>query len=249
MADNDHIYRRDAELERLREMLRARRSFLLHGPAGVGKTVVAKQLASELANVLYSPQSTTSQGTFRELAMELVRCRNKPVIEALGETALGRINNMSAVSIRGVVSEGLRQGMYWVMLDGMRCPSQAFATAIKELVARATTPVMAIARSAHMEDVGFLLPMFADRTERYALRNFEREIALTFAQKVVAQMGLTAANLDDVLQKVVRYSDGNPGAILSMLRMARSPKYGIDGHIAISPLYVDFRLGRVGKNA
>ena len=35
---------------------------------------------------------------------------------------------------------------------------------------------------------------------------------------------------------------GNPGTILSLLRMAQHPKYRVAGHIKITPLYLDFRL-------
>ncbi len=42
------IYGRDAELEQLRQLVARRRSFLLHGPAGVGKTLLLKHLAGEV---------------------------------------------------------------------------------------------------------------------------------------------------------------------------------------------------------
>jgi hypothetical protein len=55
-------------------------------------------------------------------------------------------------------------------------------------------------------------------------------------------MSLNAANQDETIQKIVHYSQGNPGAILAMIEMAASPKYVTGRHVKLSPLYIDFRL-------
>jgi Cdc6-like AAA superfamily ATPase len=65
------IYGRDAELEELRQLLSRHRSFLLYGGAGVGKTLLLKHLAGEVAEVLYCDDSPSSQTVFRTLAAEL----------------------------------------------------------------------------------------------------------------------------------------------------------------------------------
>jgi len=41
---------------------------------------------------------------------------------------------------------------------------------------------------------------------------------------------------------LLEFSQGNPGAILSLLEMATHPKYRSADHIKITPLYLDFRL-------
>jgi len=76
-----------------------------------------------------------------------------------------------------------------------------------------------------MEDSGFVLPMFPDRAERLELRNFDAVTAERFAEWCAHKEALTAGNLEQFLEKVVAYSDGNPGAILQMVRMAKVPKY------------------------
>jgi hypothetical protein len=60
--------------------------------------------------------------------------------------------------------------------------------------------------------------------------------------KIARKIQLNAANHAEVIDKVVRYSKGNPGAIIAMLRMAVSPKYVSQQHVKLSPLYIDFRL-------
>jgi hypothetical protein len=238
----DAIYGRDAELEQLRQMISRRRSFLLHGPAGVGKTLVLKQLADEVPEMVVCDEASSSQTVFRTLAAGLFQRENRHVLKACGTSGLKAITDKSAVSIRGIVADGLRESTYWIVLDHLKSPSQSFAALLKDLCNGTATPLIAVARSAHMEDVGFLLPMFSDRSEKFALRNFDSDTARAFALRTAQKMSLNAANRDEAIQKIVHYSKGNPGAILAMLEMAASPKYVTGRHVKLSPLYIDFRL-------
>ena len=123
----------------------------------------------------------------------------------------------------------------------MCVPSQALAASIRELMLNWSVPVVAVSRSAHMEDVGFVLRLFPDRAERFALRNFDPEITRRFAAGYAEREGLTAENLEQFLDRVVEYSDGNPGAMLQMIRMAKAPKYSHENQIKITPLYIDYK--------
>ncbi|MGD0793403.1 MAG: AAA family ATPase [Terriglobales bacterium] len=236
------IYGRDAELEQLRQLVFRRRSFLLHGPAGVGKTLLLKHLAGEVPEMVYCDESSSSQTVFRTLAAGLFARKNRHVLQSCGTSGLNAIKDKSAVSIRGIVTEALRGGSHWIVLDHLKTPSQSFAAALKDVCSRTATPLIAVARSAHMEDVGFLLPMFSDRSEKYALRNFDSDAATEFAVRTAQEMHLNAANQDEAIQKIVHYSKGSPGAIIAMLQMAASPKYVTQQHVKLSPLYIDFRL-------
>jgi hypothetical protein len=93
-----------------------------------------------------------------------------------------------------------------------------------------------------MEDTGFLQPLYSDRAEKVELKNFDSALAEQFAHETVKRAGLSASNIGAFLAKVLELSEGNPGAILSMLQMAKYPKYRTDEHIKITPLYIDFRM-------
>jgi DNA polymerase III delta prime subunit len=262
------IYGRDAELEQLRQLISRRRSFLLHGPAGVGKTLLLKHLADAAPMMLVCDESSSSQTVFRTLAAGLFARKNRHVLQAarvgtgdlarpsraqlgsclpsqqfwIRHSGLNAIKNKSAVSIRGIVAAALRDSSYWIVLDHLQSSSQSFAASLKEVCLATATPLLAVARSAHMEDVGFLLPMFSDHSEKFALRNFDAGRAKDFALRIAQDMQLNAANRDVAIQKIVHYSKGNPGAILAMLAMAASPKYLAGRHVKLAPLYIDFRL-------
>jgi len=115
---------------------------------------------------------------------------------------------------------------------------------VKDLFYYGRTPVMFAARSQHMEDVGALRSLCANKSERLEVKNWPPQIALEFAHRNAESSQLRASNLETALQSLVEWSDGNPGAILHMLRMARLPLYRAGDQIKTHILYVDYRMGR-----
>jgi hypothetical protein len=95
-----------------------------------------------------------------------------------------------------------------------------------------------------MEDIGTLQPLCADRSERLELRNLPPAAALEFARNEAERGGLWASNLEPALRSLVEWSEGNPGSILQMLKMAEAPQYRMGDQIKAHVLYLDFRMGR-----
>jgi AAA ATPase domain len=236
------IFGRNAELEELRRLVCRRRSFLIYGPAGVGKTLLIRRVATQFPEVLYCADASSSQEVFREIVLQLFRRGNRHVLQVCGSAGSTTLDSKSAVSVRGIVSEALWESKYWIVLDHLRSPSQSFAHAIKDLCSSTATPLIAIARSDHMEEAGFLMTMFSDRSEKYALRPFDFAKAQDFATEIAQQISLDALNREQAIRQIIRFSKGCPGAIVSMLEMATNPKYVTRRNIKFSPLYIDFQL-------
>jgi hypothetical protein len=240
------IFGREEEIAQLRTRFAARRSFLLYGPAGVGKSLLLRLVFPEFADVLYSPQNPTPQSLYRNLAESLLE-RKHPVMTKSCPRGTGSLRAKTATALKGLVRDALRNSKYLVVVDHLVRPSQALAASIREPMLNWSVPVVAVSRSAHMEDAGFVLSLFPDRAERFALRNFAPEFAHRFAAGCAEREGLTAENLEQFLDRVVEYTDGNPGAMLQIIRMAKASKYFHENQIKIAPLYIDYRIATVSQ--
>jgi len=104
----DFIFGREAELRTLKQRLLKRKPFFIHGPTGVGKTLLIRSLLLQVPAALYCENSATTQVVFRSVAQALLElrdqriqtsCRNRDGIQA-----------KSAVSLKGIVTDALREG-------------------------------------------------------------------------------------------------------------------------------------------
>jgi hypothetical protein len=244
---SDFVFGRETELGELKQRLSTRESFVLHGQSGAGKTFLLHQVLRNLPNALYCPDSPAAQSVFQSLAAELLSTKNRRARRSLHN---GRaVRSKSTVALRGIVLEALRDGNYWVVLDHLQAPAAALSADIRDIMFYGGTRVLAVSRSAHMEDLGFLARIFVLRSERMPLPNFARSEARRFAEESAQLAGLTATNLPDFLERIAELSHGSPGAIVTMIKMALHSRYRIQGHIKISPLYIDSRLAWHAANA
>lgn len=244
--DRPVVFARGSEMLELHQRFAARRSFLFHGGAGVGKTSLLLTVCREFSDVLYIPQNPTPRSLFYGL-VEALFAKQQRNLSGMLPAGVSSPHTKTATAIKGIVTKALRNSSYLVVLDHVVRPSRSLAASVRELMVDCSVAVVPVSRSAHMEDSGFVLPMFPDRGERFELRNFDAGTAGQFAAWCARREALTAGNLAQFLDKVVAYSDGNPGAILQMVRMAKVPKYTSSGQIKTTPLYVDFKIAMVSQ--
>lgn len=229
---------RTEEMKRLQDQARRRKSMLIFGPEGVGKTRLLESFARTEPLALYVKLPATP----RDLMLGILECLR---IAGKREVRLPvGSKTMSTSSLKGFVQRALDQFPFLLVIDHLAGPSRVVTGMIKELNYYGRTPVFFAARTPHMEDIGNLQPMCADRSERLELKNLAPNFALEFAQREAERAGLWASNLEEALNLVVEWSEGNPGSILGMLKMAHLPRYRTGDQIKAHILYLDYRMGR-----
>ncbi len=246
MPDENHMpsgtkaietyFERTAETEVLVQgVLAKRKSMLLFGEAGAGKTRLLRGLAASQPHIAYARASTSA----RELLLGILEGMHFGS-RKLESTA--RSKGTSLASLRGMVERRLSEQPWILFLDQVQSPSNAISHLMKELNYYDRTPILFAARSEHMEDTGGLRSLCLNRTSRVALKPWPAQVALEFTQQQAALSGLEAANLDEALKGIADLSHGYPGRILQMLRMAREETYRQAGSIKFHVLYVDYSM-------
>ena len=226
------------EMARLKAQLQKRKSILIFGPEAVGKTRLLESFIETQPLALHVPVIRSP----RDLLLGLVE--NLRLLDKPGLILPANPASVSTGSLKGMVQRALDQFPFLLALDHLAGPSRMVTGLIKDLNYYDRTPVVFVARSPHMEDIGALQPMCAGRAERLELKEFALPVALEFALDQARKTGLEASNMDDVLRSLVAWSNGNPGAILQMIKMAKFPRYRTDGQVKAHVLYLDYRMGR-----
>jgi hypothetical protein len=228
---------REEELGRLRNQARIRKSLLVHGSEGVGKSRLLQTFVGSQPLAVYIPQMRSPHEFVITLLQALHSADSKVTLP-------GNIADLSTSSLKGIVHRALDTRPFLMVLDHLDAPSRVVTGMIKDLHYYGRTPVIFASRSPHMEDIGALRPLCANKAERLEVKNFSTQIALEFAQREAERTELWASNLETVLPSLVEWSDGNPGAILHMLKMAQLPQYRAGDQLKSHILYVDYRMGR-----
>jgi len=232
------VVERTDELARLRARVERRKSMLVFGPEAVGKTRLLRALLPTQPLALFVTQVRSPHQLLSELVEQLRRVATSGI--ALPEDGAP----MGTGSLKGIVQRALEQHPFLLALDHLAAPSRGVSGLIKDLNYFDRTPVVFVARSPHMEDIGMLQPLCAGQSERLELKEFPPAIALEFARREASRTGLSAANLNQVLHQIVGWSGGNPGSIVRMLAMAHFLRYRCGDQIKAHVLYLDYRMGR-----
>ena len=244
----DTLLERSAELNQVRQRITQRKSLLLFGDQGVGKTRLLQQIAGNYRDVLYISKGHAP----REFLLALIGAM-EPTRSSRASRAKS-LQSMSVLSLEGLAQRNLETGNRILMIDHVQSPTMALSHLVKELNYYGRTPIIFAARSQHMEDIGSLRSLCLDKSERLEMKNWPEPVALEFARRRANDSRLVASNLESSLQEMTALSHGNPGAIVQMIEMAKQPGYRLENQIKVHVLYLDYRMkgapgGMISKTA
>jgi hypothetical protein len=155
---------RQEELDRLRNHARLRKSLLVFGPEGVGKSRLLQTFVSSQPLAVYIPQMRSPREFVLTLLQALHSADRRVKLPA-------NLAVLSTSSLKGIVHRALDTQPFLMVLDHLDAPSRVVTGMIKDLHYYGRTPVIFASRSPHMEDIGVLRPLCAGRSERLELKN------------------------------------------------------------------------------
>lgn len=218
------IYDREPERQRIRELLLAKRSFLIHGPVGVGKSLLLRHALHEIPSILHCGEYPSEDVLYRSVAHQLWMRREHSMVAAFrGENEL---DSAESSRLRHAGFEALRTGAYGVAIDPLPQPlPNNFTAAVCDIFAHGIAHLVTVARSCG-ESFRWMSSLAKDILDVVEITNFPPSTAVRFMDKLLERRALLSAeNSSEFIGKVMELADGNPGAIVALLEMGNYPKY------------------------
>jgi energy-coupling factor transporter ATP-binding protein EcfA2 len=244
---------REFELNQIIDALRNRRSLLVCGPAGSGKSALLEAaLASMPQETRRQCLVTSVEGTPHAIWQRLTNClfeaREPEVIRRVTSEipASGRFERwlaaQTSLRLRAILRRATWPGQYSFALDAARPVPDAVCRLLKEWIWSGRAPVILLGRGMTESELGRAAKLYWHDGMRLSLGPLEDSAAHALFRRCVARFDLADVADDEFLAFVLQQSGRLPGRILHLCRLAADPRYRFDGRIKTHTLAVDFRL-------
>ena len=261
-ATTAQFLNREAELARLESLLAKGKSFLLHGPAGIGKSSLLGEVNRrgrfEGRAALFSPGNLGPTPWLRQVLFTLarhdsargLRARLKLGPEPAPAQASSVLKRKRVGALRELLVNTLtEEGHCVLVLDPLGFVSRAFFELLRDLERATHTPLVLVARSDHMEDIGYATRFYWPRDQRVALGPLPPEEAARLFDAGVGAWPRRADNLETFRGHALNYAAGNPGVLLGLLHLGQKATYWTGNTLKIHLLTVDFNVGGASASA
>jgi len=244
---------RDAELRRLKDAIRKRKSQLIWGPADAGKTSLIKMAIEGLAE----PERKaciywTGAATGRQLAIHFLRglyCAGDPFVRKKIYADGARqgsldwwFSEQSTLRLRGILFTAAEKGEYRFFLDHFPPPGHKMARLMKEFINRCNTPVYLAGNGCTVGEIGCAWSLYWTDEYRIRLGPLTESAARDLLEMCIVRFGLAALDLEGFRGEILHLSGRLPGAILKMCELAADPRYHYGDQIKTKLIHVDYLM-------
>jgi hypothetical protein len=219
---------RSEELQRLTTALIERRSRLITGPPGAGKTRLAQEAVRLSGQSSVFVQRPT---VLHELLVALagrLNCRIKRFPE---------LDRATSIALKPAILDSLRHAPRCVVIQDLSNADPRMYRFLQELyyLPDACLIVTGLSR----DSLGFVRKLLWDPREEIPLGPLSRPEARRLFELAADAFELRSLDLDYFRRKVLESAHGNPGQIVAMCRFAGRAEYRAGRHIMFLPLRMD----------
>jgi len=222
------FFGRGDEVRILTNALSVRKSCLVGGPKGIGKTrLLEESLAIARQPYLYIESPTVLHRLLVELAERL----------SCPAGRFGSIRNATSIALKASVLDALRRQPRCLVLENVADADPRMYRFLQQVYYISAVSLIVTATSR--DSLGHLRKLFWDPREEIALKPLTRLESLRLFDVASRLYRLQSFDLETFRGKVLTAARGNPGQILTMCWMASRPEYQHGRHIKFLPLRMD----------
>jgi hypothetical protein len=216
------------EIRDLVAALRERRSRLVLGPPGAGKTrILEESLRRAGQPFVYVRRPAVLHDLLVALAEQL-GCRPSHGLN---------LQATPSVTLKPLILEALRDSPRCVVLDDLAGADPRMCRFLREIYYSPGSCLVVAARSR--DGLGYVRKLLWDPREQIVLRPLGGSDAQRLFAEAARAFRLPPPDGDDFRRKVLRAARGNPGQIVAMCRMAGRAEYWDGRRIKFLPLRMD----------
>lgn len=243
------------ELRFLKSAIASRKSLLISGPAGAGKTMLTLKALSELPdtlrkNYLYVSGMKGLQDLLQQIVHLLFDLDDRVLRGRLRREGISAatfkkwLDAQPSTRLRGALYQSAAEGQYWLFLDHLPPLTHATSRIVKELVRIRNTPVYLLARGFTEREIGHVTDIYWGDPYQLALGALPGAAARELLEDCIQRFGLSRLDLDDFRTEILHFSGCLPGAIVQMCALAAEPRYHYGSQIKTKVIHIDYLMNR-----
>jgi len=224
---------REKECAAISGLISQRKSIIIFGPAGTGKTAIINKVLSGFTGLdrFYSSESKT----LKESLPNFLRCAScdKKAADGANILALKKL-------FYGVLAKDKPE---YIIFDHIGRVEPKYYSFLVYLIDK-EIPLIIIARGLGKKDIGHLR-MSAFNFEKVEISNLDKSAADILVNYFIEEFGIKITKQEEFKKQVFHFSKGNPKIIKGLCFLARDIKYQKSGSLDVKLMDLDRRISEV----
>jgi hypothetical protein len=241
-------------MSNLRRAIDRRKSLLILGPLGIGKTRLIAEIIKSLPRdraeaCIYLPAVAGLRETLTRLLQSLYAAQDSTLRRQMRADGFcsgefkAWLKAQPSSHLKGTLYRAVEKRSYWIFLDQVSVMTPPVAKVITELVRMRDTPVYLLTRSLQGKAADHLLNVYWSNEHRLSLGPLPETAARSLLESCIEGFALAHLDLSTFRREVLRLSGRVPGAIVQMCVRAADPCYQYGLRPKTRLLHLDSLLG------